>query len=390
MKTCILSLFLSLTVSLTLANTFQKDKDKFVVVLDAGHGGKDPGRPTKHGYKEKNIALKIVLAVGKALQNQPDIEVIYTRDKDVFVELRERAKIANNADADLFISVHCNAHHTQAYGSETYVLGLHANQLNFEVAKQENEVIFLEEDYQTHYEGFDPNSPESLIGLILNQEEYLDQSIMLARLVQDSFKNKLKRKDRGVKQAGFWVLHNTYMPSVLIETGFITNKKEGDYLNSSKGQKDVSTSIIDAISNYKKQLDQNVGEDVYDNEVSEVLAHKNEISIKEIPMKGAKNDSTSEIITEELIFDDVIFKVQIAAGYRKLAPKAYNFNGLKDVSREKSKKLYKYYYGETSDYNKVKRLKEEAKQKGFSSCFIVANKNGKRIALSEVLKSRMK
>ena len=200
----------------------QKSSKKFKVVLDAGHGGSDPGKPSKAGYKEKDIALKIVLATGKALEKDPNIEVVYTRKTDKFIELKERGAIANRAEADLFISVHCNAHHTQAYGAETYVLGLHRNETNFNVAKAENEVILLEENYEENYAQYDINSPESFIGLTLLQEQFLEQSIELAASIQDNFRERLKRKDRSVKQAGFIVLHQTVMPSVLVETGFIT------------------------------------------------------------------------------------------------------------------------------------------------------------------------
>jgi len=279
------------------------------------------------------------------------------------LELRERAKIANKADADLFVSIHCNAFHKPVNGTETFVLGLHANQRNFDVAKKENEVIFLEENYEAHYEGFDPNSPESLIGLTLVQEQYLDQSIELASYIESNFNNKLKRKTRGVKQAGFWVLHNTYMPSVLIETGFLTYKKEGAYLNSSKGQKQMSEAIEDAILLYKNNLDQNVGE---------------YISI---------DDEISDTNKPSLTFNDIVFKVQIAASSRKLETKPYNFNGLEEISREASGSVYKYFHGESSDYNEIKSLQTKAKQKGFNSCFIVAYKNGERKSLTAALKT---
>lgn len=359
------------TFSLTGAAKTSNDKDKFIVVLDAGHGGKDPGRPTKHGYKEKDIALKMVMAVGEALEKLPNVKVIYTRKTDVFLELHERAKIANKADADLFVSIHCNAHNSQAYGSETYVLGPHADQRNFEVAKQENEVIFLEANYEQHYDGFDPNSPESAISLTLMQEEYLNQSIELATLIQNNFTNKLKRKNRGVKQAGFWVLHNTYMPSVLIETGFITNKTEGDYLNSTKGVNEMSSSIVNAIIDYKKHLDQNVGSNIFKDNNSEIT---NESSV---------NNENDEII----VIDNVEFKIQIAASSRKLEPKAYNFKGLSSISREQVGALYKYYYGSTSNYNEAKELQNEAKAKGYNTCFIVAYKDGQPIDVAEALKS---
>ena len=352
-------------ISLVKSNpVLAQQSDQFVVVLDAGHGGHDPGN-LGNGYKEKSIALNIVLAVGKELSKIPDVKVIFTRKTDVFLELHERAAIANNADADLFVSVHCNSFSNQAHGTETFVLGLHANERNFEVAKKENEVIFLEENYDVHYEGFDPNSPESLIGLTLMQEEYLDQSIQLAQLVENNFINDLKRKSRGVKQAGFWVLHNTYMPSVLIETGFLTYKREGAYLNSNKGQKDMATAIQDAIIDYKKTLDQNVGEYILS------------------PDEGVALDSNEP----EQIINNVVFKVQIAASTRKLETKSYNFKGLKNISREQKNSIYKYYYGSTSNYNTIKAQQQEALEKGYSSCFIVAEKNGEQIPLSEALKT---
>lgn len=345
-----------------------------MVVLDAGHGGHDPGN-MGNGYKEKEIALNIILSVGKQLEKDPKIKVLYTRKSDVFVTLRGRAEIANNADADLFVSVHCNAHNSSANGTETFVLGLHANQRNFEVAKRENEVIFLEKDYKSHYDGFDPNSPESLIGLTLMQEDYLDQSTQLAKFVQDNFTLKLNRNNRGVKQAGFWVLHNTSMPSVLIETGFLTYKPEGSYLNSNSGQTEMSSAIYNAIIDYKKILDQNVGENIYAQSTTPMVVKEND------PIEQV------DIPAPELIYNNIVFKVQLAASSNKLEPKPFNFNGLVDVSREKEGKLFKYFYGYTSDYNKVKQMQTEAQRKGYPSCFIVAYKDGKRIDLNDALKT---
>ena len=219
MQTHIKYLLVSFLFLLTCFSFAQKTAEKFVVVLDAGHGGKDPGN-LGSGFKEKDIALSIILKIGSELEKHNDIDVIYTRKTDVFVNLFERGKIANKADADLFVSVHCNSFHTQVYGTETFVLGTKRSETNFNVAKKENEVIFLEEDYEKNYEGFDPNNPESLIGITLMMEDYLDQSILLASYIQNNFTNKLKRHNRGVKQEGFIVLHQTYMPSVLVETGF--------------------------------------------------------------------------------------------------------------------------------------------------------------------------
>lgn len=330
----------------------------FIVVLDAGHGGKDPGKITTFGYNEKDIALDVVLRVGKQLEKSNDIKVIYTRKRDVFLELRQRAAIANKADADLFVSIHCNAHNPQAHGSETFVLGLHRNESNFRVAQKENEVIFMEDDYEQNYEGFDPSSPESFIGLTLLQEDYLDQSILLARTIQNNFAQKLKRRDRGVKQAGFWVLHNTYMPSVLIETGFITNRKEGDYLNSERGKQEISKSIVDAVLDYKLSLN------------------------PELSTESISFENTSPI-------PEIIFKVQIAASSNKVAPRSYNFKGLSPISRTKPSSVYRYFYGQTTDYNKAKELKNEAIAVGYTSAYVVAYKNNTKISLKEALKTKL-
>lgn len=233
--------------------TQAQSKSKFKVVLDAGHGGKDPGN-SYHGYVEKNIALQTTLLVGDMLEKQSDIEIIYTRTKDVFIELKDRPRIANEKDADLFVSIHCNAvKNFGPMGTETFVMGLTRSNTNLEVAKSENSVILLESDYKEKYNGFDPNKPESLIGLKILQEEYLSQSIVLASKIENNFSGKLKRNSRGVKQAPLWVLDASYMPSVLIELGFLSNKSEGSYLNSDKGKNDMADAIANAILDYKKE-----------------------------------------------------------------------------------------------------------------------------------------
>ncbi len=368
----VFSIYLTLvafTVNDTCATlTKYPPNKKFKVVLDAGHGGHDSGN-RGNGYFEKNIALSIVLAIGKELEKIPDVEVIYTRKNDVFLELWERADIANNANADLFISVHCNAHSSQAIGTETFVLGLDGNAKNMAIAKKENSVIFLEENYEEKYEGFDPNSPESSIGLELMQEEYLDQSINLAGLIENAFTGKVKRKSRGVKQQIFWVLHRSVMPSVLVETGFLTNTSEGEFLNSKTGQEKMAQAIAKAVQEYKKSIQSN--EAVY--------------------ATGGNEDGEVEVISnpkpeKDVIYDNVTFKVQIAASKRKLGTKSYNFKGLKDISRVKEDGLFKYFYGATSNYAVVQRLLEEAKDKGYDSAYIVSfNKNNIKVPLNEVL-----
>jgi len=254
--------FLILTLLLTSFvrhNMAENDDDEFIVVLDAGHGGHDPGN-LGNGYLEKNIALNIVLKVGAILEKNPNMKVIYTRKDDTFVDLFVRGEIANKANADLFVSVHCDSHTSDAFGAGTFVLGLHANKQNFEIAKKENSVIYLEDNYETRYADYDINSPESVIGLTIMQEEFLDQSISLAKTIQDNFTKKLKRKNREVKQAGFIVLHQTFMPSVLVETGFLTNDKEGAYLNSNKGQSEMGTAIAEAILLYRGGVESNLSQ----------------------------------------------------------------------------------------------------------------------------------
>ena len=346
-------------------------KKEFIVVLDAGHGGKDPGKIGVHHAKEKDIALNIVLLVGQILEKEKNIKVIYTRKTDVFVDLWERGRIANKADADLFVSIHCNAHNSQASGSETWVLGTHVNRQNFEVAKAENSVILLEDNYEMKYKGFDPNSPDSVIGLTLMQEEYLDKSIQLASIIQEGLTKNLNLLDRGVKQAGFVVLHQTYMPSVLIETGFLTNESEGTYLKTENGQSKYSKSISADILKYIQQLTLNT-----------VLS----INIAKNENNPASKTNTPINDAESNIFSKIQFKVQIASGANKIDTKPYNFKGLKNVERVKVEGSYKYYLGNTSDYTEIKKMHELAISKGYTSAFIVAFENGKKIPVEDVFK----
>ncbi|MCW1953529.1 MAG: N-acetylmuramoyl-L-alanine amidase, partial [Flavobacteriia bacterium] len=255
MKTSVLylSLFTLCIGFFAKASSLPDPVKPFVVVLDAGHGGKDPGN-LGNGYMEKIIALKIALKAGDLLSANKEIKVIYTRDDDQFVDLFKRGEIANKAKADLFISIHCDSHTSNAHGAGTFVLGLHANKRNFEVAKKENSAIYLEDNFEQRYAQYDINSPESVIGFTIMQEEFLDQSISLAKNMQDRFANQLKRNDRKVKQAGFIVLHQTFMPSVLVEAGFLTNANEGAYLNSKKGQSQMAEAIAAAVLEYKNSV----------------------------------------------------------------------------------------------------------------------------------------
>lgn len=360
-------LFLGTAISFSFQGVNNNATKPFIVVLDAGHGGKDYGN-RGNGYKEKDIALDVTLQIGKILEKDPAFKVIYTRKTDVFIELVDRAPVANEVDADIFVSIHCNSFHTQVYGAETFVMGLNKSKQNLNTAKKENEVIFLEENYEETYAGFDPNSPESLIGLTLMQEEYLDQSIMLAGLIQNNMVNNLKRHDRSVKQDVFWVLHHSYMPSVLVELGFLTHKKEGPYINSKKGRREMAREIANGIISYRKNLALATSD--FQNPV-----------ITETEVEEAIET------TEERIYEGVTFKVQLAASSKKLDTEPYNFKGLKDISRNKEDGLFKYYYGETSDYNKIQLMKTFAREKGYASSYVVAFRNNKKVRLSEVLKT---
>ena len=368
MKTKLASLLVLLLTCALFASfsVIKNDTQKpFVVVLDAGHGGKDSGN-IGNGFVEKDIVLDVTLQIGKILEKVPGIKVVYTRKTDVLIDLYRRGPIANEVDADIFVSIHCDAFTNQAYGVGTFVMGVDKSGKNLNTAKKENEVIFLEDNYEERYAGFDPNRPESLIGLTLMQEEYLDQSINLAGLIQSNIVNNLKRKDRSVRSAPFWVLHSSYMPSVLVELGFLTNNKEGPYVNSKKGRRELATQVANGILMYKKNIA--LGTSNAQNPV--ITQDEVDAAIK---------------VSQEKIYDDVTFKVQLAAGSKKIATKAYNFKGLKNVAREKFGTLYKYFYGSTSNYTEIQLLKTFAQEKGYSSAYLVAFKDGQKVKLSEVL-----
>ncbi|MCM4150975.1 N-acetylmuramoyl-L-alanine amidase [Arenibacter sp. N53] len=425
--------FIILTFFLTSfgKNVNVDDNDgKFVVVLDAGHGGHDPGN-LGNGYLEKNIALRIVLKVGEILEKNPNIKVIYTRKDDTFVDLYLRGEIANKANADLFVSVHCDSHSSDAHGAGTFVLGLHANKQNFEIAKKENSVIYLEDNYESRYAAYDINSPESIIGLTIMQEEFLDQSINLAKLMQDNFANKLKRTDRKVKQAGFIVLHQTFMPSVLVETGFLTNKDEGAYLNSQKGHIEMGKAIADAILAYKGDMISSNDQVALNS--SPVNSEPKQGDVKEPVEKtvaketGAKDKKSEQLVleqkpvknipktvlvvknetdntTKELAKDpikkeqpqvvekptkkseNIVFKVQIFASSKNIPLHSENFKGLNTLSKEPYNNLYRYMYGNTDSHFQATLLKSNADAKGYNTSYIVAYKDGVRISETEALK----
>jgi N-acetylmuramoyl-L-alanine amidase len=342
------------------------------VVIDAGHGGHDPGALGKK-YQEKEVVLGIALKLGKYIhENYPDVEVIYTRKDDTFVPLYERSDIANKNKADLFISIHANSSPSsrEITGTETWVMGLHKDDKNFEVAKKENEVIVLEKDYNTHYEGFDPNSAESYITFSLIQNAYLDQSLKFAALVQEELRERGKRIDRGVKQAGFIVLWRTTMPSVLIETGYVSSIQEEKYLHSEDGQDNLAISIFRAFKDYKKSV-----------ESRSQLRTNDELK---------KGDTTIE--QTEVKEDKPVYKVQITAAKNKLGTNADFFSKLKENFPELSMEeklvdgIYKYVIGNDTTYQGILDFAQKVKQ-FYPGSFIVAMKGDKFIPLKEALNS---
>jgi N-acetylmuramoyl-L-alanine amidase len=375
-------------VFLMVTQLIYSQNSKFTVTLDAGHGAHDYGA-VYSGRIEKNIALAVVLKVGAILERTKKIDVVYTRQTDVFIDLIERANIANRAKSDIFVSIHCNANkNTAADGTETYVMGLNKLASNLEVAKKENSVITKEKDYKQKYDGFDPNSPESLLGLTLMQEEFLDNSIFLASKIEEQF-GKLGKKLRqgGVKQAPFMVLHKAYMPRVLVEMGFISNPIEGEILNSEEGQNEIADAIANAIILYRNE---NFGDGNLP--IKELKPSKRVVvkQVKDTISKTSPVEKVTEIKQDELKKESqsnaIIFKVQIGTSPKKVALEAKNFKGLEPISMNEFNKSFIYMFGETNDIQEAKQFLATAKSKGYSSAFIVSFKNGQKISLQEALK----
>ncbi len=344
-------------------------QSKFKVTLDAGHGGKDFGA-NYSGRVEKEISLAVVLKVGKILEDNSGVSVNYTRKTDEFIDLVERANIANRVDANIFVSIHCNANkNLAADGTETYVMGLSKSKSSMEVAKSENEVVTLEKDYKKNYKGYNPNSPESFIGTTLIQEEFMENSIALASKIQDKFID-LGKKSRagGVKQAPFMVLHKAYMPRVLIEMGFISNEIEGNTLDSEEGQNDIARAIAAAIISYKKEY-------FGDGQVSDDKDVYVKPVVKDTP-KVKIDTSKTKNRTSEIIKSDLTYKIQLSVSSKKLSLNSKNFKGLNDISMTKEGKSYKYFYSNTANLDQIKLQLNEAKAKGYKSAYVVTFKNG--------------
>lgn len=380
----------------------------FVVVIDPGHGGHDPGAVGKIS-KEKNINLNVALKLGKIIErNCKDVKVVYTRKTDVFIPLDKRADIANNAKADLFISIHTNAlaKNSVATGASTWTLGLAKSEANLDVAKRENSVILMEDDYQQRYAGFNPNSAESYIMFEFMQDKYMEQSVHLASLVQKQFKSHCNRVDRGVHQAGFLVLKASAMPSILVELGFISTPSEERYLNTETGTTNLANGIYRAFLAYKSEQEQRVGEDNsatlrLAQEVEEVEAEDTPVvATKDIPqptpepkvVASNKTKTNSPIITKPqvqavesaAIDDKPVFKIQILVATKPLPKNDRQFKGVSPIDYYKEKGMIKYTYGESTDYNKIARMKREIAAK-FKDAFIIAFKNGEKMDVHKAI-----
>jgi N-acetylmuramoyl-L-alanine amidase len=387
------------------------NKKPFIVVIDPGHGGKDPGAVSK-GVREKDVVLAIGRKLGRYINEAfPDVKVIFTRSTDVFVPLIDRSKIANKNKADLFISLHANFCGTPSTrGTETFVLGLHRSDDNLEVAKKENSVILLEDDYSTTYENFDPNLSESYIIFELTQDLYMDQSLSFADAIQQQLKNNQESSNRGVKQAGFLVLRMSSMPSVLIETGFISSPSEAAYLSSETGQQAIAQSVFEAFKRFKsknsgsnaplladaKQTAENQKNsenvstenkikepEIKTEQIAEVKAPEKLPELVSVPQKqdsksenveAEKNDEKTEIKQAN---ESPYYSVQIGANTTPVEPTAANFKGLKDVRREKTDKYYRYFIGKEATLELITPVWQQIKLK-FPQSFIVSFVDGKR------------
>lgn len=372
----------SLWLALPLFHLSAQGKD-FTLVIDPGHGGKDPGAIGKRG-KEKNINLSVALKLGNLIkENCKDVNIVYTRQKDTFVALDRRAQIANNAKADLFISIHTNsvAKGRTVRGTETYTLGLHRTDDNLEVAKKENSVILIESDYEQRYAGFNPNSSESYIIFEFLQDKNMEKSVQLATDIQKQFKTTAKRIDKGVHQAGFLVLRETTMPGVLVELGYISTPDEERYLLTEAGTNALAKSIYQAFLSYKRKYD--IGDNTRPAQ-AEVLEKAQKPAPAQKPKVQSKSPNANKAKGETTKSNKPIFKIQILTSDKKLPTGSKLFKGLTPVSHYQEKGIYKYTYGESHDYNKVLKTKRQISTK-FKDAFIIAFKNGKKMNVNEAI-----
>src|SRR5690606_5244450 len=351
------------------------------VVLDPGHGGKDPGALGKTA-KEKDIVLAVALKVGEYLKKEmPDLNLVYTRNTDVFVPLDERAEIANKAKADLFVSIHANwISNPKIQGTETFVLGLHRSEENLEVAKKENSVIILEDDYSTKYEGFDPNQTESYIIFELMQNVYLDQSIEAASAIQQQFEKRVGRHNRGVKQAGFLVLRKTAMPGILVELGFLSNQDEEKFMMSEEGQTYLASAIFRAIRDYKNRFEarSNVNVNGVDSGKGQPLTS----AVAQSADKG-KAESATTATVQAPSTDKIEFRIQVAASTTRIKEGTGPYKLFKEVWEYKEGNIYKYTTGYSTTYDQIAAQLPEVR-KVVPDSFIIGFKNGEKVPVSSL------
>ena len=349
----------------------------FVVVIDAGHGGRDAGALGNRA-KEKDINLGVALKLGRLIRNNVQgVKVVYTRDKDVYLTLQERANIANRVEGDLFISIHTNSidkkspNRKTVAGASTWTLGLHRSKENLEVAKRENSVIYLENDFSTRYEGFDPNSTESYIIFEFMQYKHMEQSINFASDIQHEFVSEAGRVDRGVRQAGFWVLAKTSMPAVLVELDFICNPTQEKFLSSESGQTKMARAIYNAFVKYKSDYDrkQNVGKSVDIPSASSASASKGDSPAESSASKVSEQDDPSGV---------TYYKVQFMALPRKLPANSREFKGLSPVEYYREDGMYKYTYGKSTDRDEIQKQYKRVKSL-FRDAFVIKIRDGKRV-----------
>lgn len=362
----------------TMPGQAQAVEKDFVLVIDAGHGGHDPGAIGRIS-KEKDINLKVALRFGKLVEQQcPDVKVIYTRQRDVFIPLDKRAQIANDAKADLFISIHTNSlakNHTTK-GASTWTLGLAKSQANLEVAQRENSVILYEDDYKTRYAGFNPNSAESYIIFEFMQDKYMEQSVHLASLMQKQFRQTCKRNDRGVHQAGFLVLKASAMPSILIELGFISTPEEERYMNSSEGVNSLAKGIFLAFNTYKEEQAARLGHKATKPSSATAATTSTPVTRPQAPAKVQPASQGTK--------DKPIFKIQICTSSELMKANDRRLKGLKNVEHYREGGLYKYTYGASEDYNQIVRLRRSITSK-FKDAFIIAFKDGKKMDVNQAI-----
>lgn len=402
--------FILIYLLFNIFSAFSANLKPFTVIIDPGHGGKDPGAVGNNG-QEKYINLKVALALGNLIEkNMPDVKVVYTRKTDKYVSLRDRTLIANRANGDLFICIHTNSANFSAYGAETYTIGLSKTNANFEVAKRENSVILLDKD-TTLYQGFNPESPDSYIMFQFMQSEYIDKSIEFADYIQQEL-SEAKRHNRGVRQAPFWVLHQVKMPSILVELGFITNRTEAQFLLSDKGEKIMGQAIYDAFSKYKHEYDKRVitnddaivnrsknkNEDATNNQKDSDIDQIKDTDTQTVmtPSDRQKNTTDEESASSKTVSnkkdtkyqnsssnDKIIFKLQTMSTKSRLKQGGYQYKLMDKyppVNFAKNGDWYVYTCGETDSYDKIKQTQQEVK-KYFKGAFIVAFQSGHRISM---------